>query len=56
MNLVACSEVAPLPVPMRSFSPSSAQIEQKSRFTPGIPVKVLLESGGEHEALLRWSE
>jgi hypothetical protein len=56
MKAVACSEASMLPVPVRSFRDPGKAIEQTIRFTPGILVKVLLESGDEEGALLRWSE
>lgn len=56
MNVVAYSEAVTLPVPVRAFSRVGAEIEHKNRFTPGIPIKVILEAGNEHEALLRWAD
>lgn len=56
MKALAYSGTALVPAPMRAVSRHRGAIEHKSRFTPGLQVKVLLESGGEQGALLRWSE
>ena len=56
MKAVAFSGVALLPAPLRPLPRHGAEIEHTRRFTPGLLVKVLLESGGEEGALLRWAE
>lgn len=55
MKAVAYSGAEMLPAPMRRFPPQGRAIEHKSCFTPGLQIKVLLETGGEEGALLRWS-
>jgi len=56
MKAVAYSGTVMLPPPPRSFSRDDAAIERRSRFTPGIQVKILLETGDEEGVLLRWAE
>ena len=56
MKAVAHSGTALLPAPPRSFSRLWPAMERQTRFTPGIQVKILLETGGEEGVLLRWSE
>jgi hypothetical protein len=55
MKALAYSGTALIPALMHAVSRHRGTIEHKSRFTPGLHVKVLLESGVEEGALLRWS-
>ena len=56
MKVVAYNEARTVPATMRERSHDDMAIEHDGRFTPGIRVKVLLDSGAERGALLRWPQ
>ena len=54
MKAVAYSDARTLPAPLREREDDGVAIEHDGRFTPGLRVKILLETGDERGVLLRW--
>lgn len=53
---VAMGDDGPRPVRVCDISQRGMKLAHRARFTPGMPVKVILESGFSRRGVVRWNE